>query len=66
MTGWNLPPGCEVSHIPGNRPIDILMDREADKYCERCEDAGGCTLDVYDCPHTKDFDKYIEDLLNLY
>jgi hypothetical protein len=23
MTGWNLPPGCEVHHIPGNRPEDL-------------------------------------------
>ena len=22
MTGWNLPPGCNVSDIPGNRPED--------------------------------------------
>lgn len=22
MTGWNLPPGCNVSDIPGNRPGD--------------------------------------------
>lgn len=20
MTGWNLPPGCEVSDLPGNQP----------------------------------------------
>jgi hypothetical protein len=22
MTGWNMPPGCNVSDIPGNRPED--------------------------------------------
>lgn len=22
MTGWNLPPGCNVNDIPGNRPED--------------------------------------------
>lgn len=27
MTGFNLPPGCRVSDIPGNRPED--MDAEA-------------------------------------
>jgi hypothetical protein len=27
MTGWNLPPGCEVSDIPGNRPDDILSEK---------------------------------------
>jgi hypothetical protein len=27
MTGFNLPPGCNVSDIPGNRPED-LADEE--------------------------------------
>lgn len=27
MTGWNLPPGCNVSDLPGNRPEDL--DAEA-------------------------------------
>lgn len=26
MTGWNLPPGCETRHIPGNRPEDVARD----------------------------------------
>ncbi len=26
MTGWNLPPGCNVSDIPGNRPEDEKWD----------------------------------------
>lgn len=26
MTGFNLPPGCEVHHIPGNRPEDEAED----------------------------------------
>lgn len=26
-SGWNLPPGCHVHHIPGNRPEDELYDR---------------------------------------
>jgi hypothetical protein len=34
MTGWNLPPGCNVSDIPGNRPEDeaaeALWDTIAD------------------------------------
>lgn len=24
MTGWNMPPGANVSDIPGNRPEDLL------------------------------------------
>ena len=26
MTGFNLPPGCSVSDIPGNRPEDIAYE----------------------------------------
>ena len=26
MTGFNLPPGCEVSDLPGNRPEDEAWD----------------------------------------
>ncbi|MHA2023331.1 MAG: hypothetical protein ACTSWQ_06685 [Candidatus Thorarchaeota archaeon] len=26
MTGYNLPPGCEVHHLPGNRPEDVAWD----------------------------------------
>lgn len=38
MTGFNLPPGCEVWHIPGNRPED--QDEEAfwDTLFERAPD----------------------------
>lgn len=27
MTGFNLPPGVEVHHIPGNRPEDIELEK---------------------------------------
>lgn len=27
MTGFNLPPGCEVHHIPGNRPEDQAYEK---------------------------------------
>jgi hypothetical protein len=38
--GWDLPPGCSVSDIPGNRPEDVEWERieeafytnEPDKY----------------------------------
>jgi hypothetical protein len=30
MTGFNLPPGCSVSDIPGNRPEDIEYERRRD------------------------------------
>lgn len=31
MTGWNLPPGCNVSDIPGNRPDDEWAEELAEK-----------------------------------
>ena len=31
MTGWNLPPGVNVSDIPGNRPEDIARDNAFDR-----------------------------------
>ena len=37
MTGWNLPPGVNECDIPGNRPIDVLWENEAEKFCDRCE-----------------------------
>lgn len=27
MTGWNLPPGCEVTDLPGSTPEDVRHDR---------------------------------------
>lgn len=38
MTGWNMPPGCNVSDIPGNRP--------GDETCAVC----GQDVDVCPCP----------------
>jgi len=41
MTGFNLPPGCNVSDIPGNRPEDELADAIAEGWRPRCGDCGG-------------------------
>lgn len=41
MTGFNLPPGCNVSDIPGNRPEDMLEEAIAEGWRPRCEDCGG-------------------------
>jgi len=30
MTGWNLPSGCSVRDIPGNRPEDEAAEAQAD------------------------------------
>lgn len=31
MTGWNLPPGCNVSDLPGNSPEDERVEALMDK-----------------------------------
>ena len=38
MTGFNLPPGCEVHHIPGNRPEDLAEEAWWEKLGELCPD----------------------------
>lgn len=35
MMGWNLPPGCEVSDLPGNRPEDEDWDHYWDEEIDR-------------------------------
>lgn len=42
MTGWNLPPGCNVSDIPGNEPEYEI--------CENCERADTCECHWSECP----------------
>lgn len=32
MTGFNLPPGCEVHHIPGHRPEDERHEKLAEAF----------------------------------
>lgn len=34
MTGFNLPPGCSVSDIPGNRPEDMEAEALVEKISE--------------------------------
>lgn len=40
MTGFNLPPGCEVHHIPGNRPEDLEEEAFWDRLSELLEQHG--------------------------
>jgi hypothetical protein len=37
MTGWNLPPGCNVSDLPGNRPEDLLAEAVAEGFRYTCK-----------------------------
>jgi len=66
MTGYNLPPGVNECDIPGNRHIDVLWEKEAEKFCENCEDVGGCDKDIGLCQHARKFEKHFESILNLY
>lgn len=34
MTGFNMPPGCNVSDIPGNRPEDIALENAEEHLLE--------------------------------
>ena len=43
MTGFNLPPGCSVSDIPGNRPEDEREEAFWDALTERCREDGEAT-----------------------
>lgn len=45
MTGWNLPPGCNVSDIPGNSESDVLFEHVMEETCEKCG------LSEQDCPY---------------
>ncbi len=38
MGGFNLPPGCDVSDIPGNRPEDAAAEAFEEALCSRFED----------------------------
>jgi hypothetical protein len=40
MTGYNLPPGCNTSDIPGNRPEDAAEEAFWDAFTARCEEEG--------------------------
>lgn len=37
MTGFNMPPGCNPSDIPGNRPEDLAAEAAYEKICEELE-----------------------------
>jgi len=37
MTGWNLPPGCNDSDIPGNRNDEMEADALAESIFEQIE-----------------------------
>ncbi len=46
MTGWNLPPGCSVRDIPGNRPEDEAQEALLDELYEQiAKHLGGASAD---------------------
>jgi hypothetical protein len=59
MTGFNLPDGCEVHHLPGNRPEDEVFEKLVEEAIEQiegvvqqlvaeCEDTGRLGIDTAD------------------
>ncbi len=63
MTGWNMPPGVNEKDIPGNSKIDLLYEKEFEKYCDNC---GECDPWHDDCHREKEFEKIFEEILELY
>jgi hypothetical protein len=41
--GWDLPPGCRVSDIPGNRPEDIRLEELCEALTQAMTSKGGYT-----------------------
>lgn len=48
----NLPPGCSVWDIPGNRPIDVAYEEAMNKLDEQWREEGLPWCD--DCTHNHD------------
>jgi hypothetical protein len=40
MSGFNLPPGCNVSDIPGNEPHDHFAEKFEEDLCEKFPEIG--------------------------
>ena len=65
MTGWNLPPGCSESDIPGNRPIDVWLENNLYKIWEDYDEKKYDNLhDEYN--DNPDFYDYVESLYEDY
>lgn len=65
MTGFNLPPGCETHHIPGNRPIDRIWDKwfenNIDEVFEEYEEEKLTDDAVKEYDKNKTFRSYADD-----
>ncbi len=55
MTGWNLPPGCNVSGLPGNRKEDQEAEAFWDTFYEMEENARAA--------HPEKGDAYVEAMV---
>jgi len=66
MTGWNLPPGCNVSDIPGNRPEDLAFEIFWENYIDKVyEEWKEEHIPKYDNPDDEydknpEFNRYVE------
>jgi len=66
MTGWNMPPGMNASDIPGNRRIDVIIERLAMEFCanclkEKCNDDRNPDW----CEYSKEFKKLVDKEIGL-
>lgn len=43
--GWDLPPGCSINDIPGNRPEDIALEDAEQKIVDELFDAKASICD---------------------
>jgi hypothetical protein len=66
MTGWNLPPGCNIRDIPGNRRIDVIWARKAAHFCANCEHGEFCTNSIDNCEYSREFEEILDDSLEFY
>jgi hypothetical protein len=64
MTGWNLPPGVNVSDIPGNRPEDEIWEKESNKFCVDCPNNKICNKSITECERSEEFEKFFEQIMN--
>ena len=67
MTGWNMPPGVSTNDIPGNRRIDVIIERLTDEFCANCLKEK-CDNDRNPdwCEYSGKFKKLLDEEIELY
>jgi hypothetical protein len=60
MTGFNLPPGCNVSDIPGNRPEDEAWEKITDEFWS----GKYCSDDIWNKFEQANLDSYLVEIVD--